>query len=118
MANGQDDYQDLMEMKRFMGVVEQGIRAANREIIHKHIDSIDHETVLTLGVSVAKLRANYLAAAFNAAVEDHGAALTIDEVADLKNAREMYEEARAGFEALTDAIEKGYVDVNFSKSDE
>ena len=67
---------------------------------------------------MAKLRANYLAAAFNAAVEDHGAALSVDEVAALKNAREMYEEARAGFEALRDAIEKGYVDVNFSKGEE
>ena len=111
-----DDYQDLMEMKRFMGVVEQGIRAANREIIHKHVDSVDHETVLKLGVSVAKLRAKYLETAFNAAVEDHGAALSNDEVSGLRDAREMYEETRAAFSALTDAIEKGYVDVNFTKT--
>jgi hypothetical protein len=30
----------------------------------------------------------------------------------------MYDETRAGFEALTDAIEKGYVDVSFSKDED
>jgi hypothetical protein len=33
----------------------------------------------------------------------------------LRNAREMYEEYRAVIAALMDAIEKGYVDVNFTK---
>jgi hypothetical protein len=48
-------------------------------------------------------------------VEDHSAALSEDEVQGLRNAREMYEEFRAVFAALTDAIEKGCVDVNFTK---
>jgi hypothetical protein len=53
MSGGNDNYQELIEINRFMGVVEQGVRTANREIFHKHIDSVNHETVLTLGVSVA-----------------------------------------------------------------
>jgi hypothetical protein len=72
MSGGNDNYQELIEINRFMGVVEQGVRTANREIFHKHIDSVNHETVLTLGVSVAKLRARYLE---TAALEDHGASL-------------------------------------------
>lgn len=62
--------------------------------------------------------ARYLKTAFKAGVEEHSAALTADEVAGLKNAREMYEKSRAAFAALTDAIEKGYVDVNFTKGNE
>jgi hypothetical protein len=80
MSGGNDNYQELIEMNHFMGVVEQGVRTANREIFHKYIDSVNHETVLTLGVSVAKLRARYLETAFKAALEDHGAALSEDEV--------------------------------------
>lgn len=111
MSEGHDDYQSLLVQKRFLGEVEQGIRFANREVIHKLIPAITKDSVLTFAVVVGRLRARYLEAAFNLGAGEHGDAPEQAKINELKMRREMYEEVRAAFEALRDAIEKGYLDV-------
>ncbi len=111
MTEGIDDYQQLIDQKRFLGEVEQGIRLANRKSIHKHIPSIDKDNFLAFATSVARLRARYLEAAFKLGVNEQGDPPDQGQVTELRTRREMYEEARAAFEALREAIEKGYVDV-------
>ncbi len=111
MTDGQDDYQILLAQKRFLGEVEQGIRFANREVIHKHIPELDKDNVLAFAVAVGRLRARYLEAAFKLGINEHGDPPDQSEISELRNHREMYEEARAAFEALREAIEKGYVDI-------
>lgn len=111
MADSTDDYHRYAEQKRFLAEIEQGVRLANTEILHKRITELSQDNILSLAVSVSRLRASYLAAAFKLSVNEQGEQPDADQVSELRNKREMYEEARLGFEALRDAIEKGYIDV-------
>lgn len=110
-----DDYKKMMNQKRFLNEIEQGIRIANREIIHAHIPALEKDTVLSFAVAIARLRARYLEAAFRAAGADKGEPLDQSQVTQLRNHREAYEEAKLAFEALRYAIEQGYVDVEMTK---
>ncbi len=105
------DYYDLVAQRRFLDEVENGIRMVNREIIHESIPHIDQDRFLKFAVMVSRLRASYLAAAFE--LVDSGAHIPDDGiVADLKAKREKYDESVAAFDALRRAIERGYVDVS------
>lgn len=106
-----NELQELKNHQRFLAEVEQGVRMANREVIHERIPGLTKETFLALAVSVGRLRARHLAAAFALAVNEHGDPPDQAEIADLRNRREMYEEARAAFDSLREAIEKGYIGV-------
>ena len=110
MAENTEGYQQYHDQKRFLGEIEQGIRLANREIIHGRIPGLSKETILTFAVAVGRLRARYLQAAMRISVNEAGDPPEDAEIAELRAKREMYEEARLGFEALRDAIEKGYID--------
>ncbi|MEG3617361.1 hypothetical protein V5T82_02730 [Magnetovibrio sp. PR-2] len=109
-----DDYRKLMNQKRFLNDIEQGIRIANREIIDKRIPVVTRDSVLTFAVTIARTRARYLEAAFRASDTDKGEPLDESEVKQLRMHREAYEESRAAFDALRYAIEQGYVAVEES----
>lgn len=111
MAEKSDDYRHLLVQQRFMGEVEQGIRFANRQIIHQRIPSLNKETILQFAVAIGRLRARYLEAAFSLGVNEDGDPPDQAEINELKMRREMFEEARNAFDALREAIERGYVDV-------
>ena len=98
-----------IEILRFTRTIEQAIAVANREIIHPLIPDITSESVMPLAISVARLRARYLQAAFRIASDDHGDTPNEAEIEELRHHREMYQEARQAFEALMHAIERGYV---------
>jgi len=112
MAESQDDYRQLIQQKRFLGEIEQGIRAANRQLIHQRVPSLDRDSILNFAVAVGRLRARYLEAAFKLGVNEHGDPPDQAEINELRIRREMFEEARSAFEALREAIEKGYLDVD------
>jgi len=97
--------------KRFLMELESAIGAANREVIHNHIPAMSRARILPFAISVAQLRARYLEAAFTFSDKEHGEALSDAEIDELRRHREMYEEAREAFAALTHAIERGYVDL-------
>lgn len=99
---------DLRRQRRFLEEVELAIRAANREIIGGHIPTMDRETFVRLAVSVGKVRASYLESVLHM---DWSATAEATSLEDLRRKREMYEEAKAGFEALRHCIEVGYVDI-------
>jgi len=103
-----DEYRSFVDQKRFLSEIEHGIRLANREIIDKRIPSITKDSVLSFAVAVARMRADYLSAAFSISSNDRGEAPDKDTVDNLREKRLMYEEARDAFEALRDAIVKGY----------
>lgn len=111
MTDGRDDYEELLSEKRFLNEIEQGIRAANTKIIHERIPTLSKETIHAFAVAVGRLRARYLEAAFKLGVNEQGDPPKDAVVTELRLRREMFEEARAAFEALRDAILKGYVDV-------
>ena len=105
---------ELAKQQRFLLEIEQGIREANREVIHERIPPITAENLLPFAVSVARLRARYLEAAFKFAGKAGGDPINDDEVADMRLQRQTYEEARNAFEALRHAIERGYVKIGDS----
>ena len=104
----QDDEQ---KRQRFLKEVDQTIVLVNKEVIHERIPPITREHVMAFAVSVSRLRARYLEAAFKITDKNASDALGEAEISSLKRQRESYEEARASFEALTHAIERGYVDL-------
>ena len=110
-----DDAELLRRQRAFLFEVEQGIRVANREIIHERLPELNREMVLRLAVAVARLRATYLETALKLAGEPNSEA-----IAPLFEAlaahRLMFEEARSAFLALQRAIELGYVDLDESGS--
>ncbi len=95
--------------QHFLKEIEQAIQVANKEILSSRIPKITTESIMPLVVSVARLRADYLAEAFKLASDDNGEALREDEIKSLRHHREMYEEARLAFESLTHIIERGYI---------
>ena len=102
----------LAKNQRFLRETEQAIRLTNNEVIHKQIPPITSERMLTFSVAVAKLRAQYIEAAFTFADAKHadGVAGAAD-IDELGLCRRRFEEARDAIIALQRAIELGYMAV-------
>lgn len=115
MPEETDDYHSILRVQRFMEELEQGIRIANREVIHKRLPKITKDSVLSFAVVVGRLRSRYLESAFKLSVADDDSPPDQTEIDDLRAKRMMYEEAREAFEALRYAIERSYVDVEFDE---
>jgi hypothetical protein len=97
--------------EEFLANVEKLVRAANREIIHRHIPVFTADDVTRLAVAVAELRARYLTAARRLIEHERGVVPDNADMVQLAKAREMFDEAVHAFEALRRAIERGYVEI-------
>ena len=86
--------------------LEEDIKKSMRNRDQARLDAL---RFLKFAVTVAKLRAQYLRAAFQLFVGDKDPDPA--GVAKLRQKREMFEEALSAFEALRRAIDKGYVGV-------
>lgn len=102
---------ELIREQRFLLDVERGIREANRDVIHQRIPPITAENLMPFAISVARLRARYLEAAFKFTEKSMNDALDDAEIESLRRQRMSFEEARTAFEALRHAIERGYVEL-------
>ena len=106
------DHKEERKRQQFMIEVNRAIALANREVIHQTLASpISADQVIAFAVSVARVRARYLEAAFKITEKNQNEPLGEGEIDSLKRQRQAYEEARDAFEALTHAIERGYVDL-------
>jgi len=103
------EFEQSRAVKHFLNELDLGIRAANQEIIHGRIPDLDREKAFVFATMVARLRADYLEAAFRHCT--HNAHPTPDDIEELRSKRQSYEEARDAFQALRHAIECGYIDV-------
>ena len=102
--------EDLLKNKHFLMEVEQGIRLSNNEVIHQRMPPITSDRMLTFAVMVAKLRTEYIDAAFNFADAKYADGAEGDaEIDELRLRRIRFEEARDAFIALQRAIELGYM---------
>ena len=110
MPKHSDDYRQLMAQQKFLHDIEQGIRIANREIIHERLPTITGDMVLKFAVTVSKFRADYLESAFKMIAKD-GSLPGGEVMTELSERREAYQLALNAFDALQKAIERGYVDL-------
>jgi len=108
----QGDADLLARQKHFLDQLEQAIRVANRQIIHKHVPKITKDDVLKLAMTVGEIRARYLEASLKLIDREEGVMPDASEITRLSRARETFDEVVAAFEALRRAIERGYVDVS------
>ena len=97
------------QMTNFLNELDLGVRAANQEIIHERIPDLDREKAFVFATMVARLRADYLDAAFKHCTP--GAQSGLQDIEELRAKRLTYEEARDAFQALRHAIEVGYIDI-------
>jgi hypothetical protein len=102
---------DEFRSQHLLKEIEQAIQVANREILSQFLPPITKENIMPLAKSVARLRGQYLAEAFKIAQSDSGESPNEDDIKTLRKNREMYQEAREAFEALTHVIERGYVEL-------
>ena len=103
------EFQQSRQMTNFLNELDLGIRAANQEIIHERIPDLDREKAFVFATMVARLRADYLDAAFKHCTP--GAQSSLEDIEELRAKRLTYEEAREAFQALRHAIEVGYIDI-------
>ncbi|GAB4362571.1 MAG: hypothetical protein Kow00114_17910 [Kiloniellaceae bacterium] len=110
------EFDSSRQLTNFLNELDLGIRAANQEIIHKRIPDLDRDKALIFATMVARLRADYLDAAFKHCTPGEQPDPKV--IQDLRNKRLIYEEAKEAFQALRHAIEVGYIDIaQMGKSD-
>ncbi len=101
---------DLAKNRRFLQEAEQIIRTTNNQIIHEEIPPINTERMISFATVIAKLRAQYIDAAFKCTGGETGSTVaSSDQIEELRKCRVQFEEARDAFIALQRAIELGYV---------
>jgi hypothetical protein len=96
---------------RLLDRVEVAVREANRAVLHEKVPELSDAAFMRLAVTVARLRADYLAAAMRFGQERQGH-VTAAEVEMLAHARRAFDEAVLAFEALERAISRGYIDIS------
>ena len=111
MTDHSDDLKFEQAQRRFLIELETGIRYSNQEIIHKRIPDLTSEDILSLVVKIGELRADYLVSAIEIG-RANGHTLADGTIKDLRRKRQAFEEARDVFQAMHDAIEKGYLDIS------
>ena len=111
MSRYTEDIDEHKAKQRYFSETEQGIRIANQEVIHRKIPHLDQESALTFAVCVARLRASYLQAALEICGGAEGDEPDAAAIEGLRQKREIFEEARAAYEALRHAIDVGYIDI-------
>ena len=114
MGEKKDDYHELLDQKRFLGEIGQGVCLANQQIIQAAIPDLTKDAILTLAVVVGRLCARYLKVAFGLGVNEKGEIPNTADTAEVRKRWVNFEEARNAFEALRHAIEKGSADVHDS----
>lgn len=97
--------------QQFLKSMEPAIAEANRGAIHAKMPILDRETFHRFAVSVARARAHYLEESIKFAGRVQGGELSNAEVQRLGDLRRNYEEVLKAYEALSHALERGYVKV-------
>lgn len=99
-----------MEHRRLLLDFGRNLREINREIINPVVDALNLEDLDPLMRMVAHARADYLKALFALAAQTGGNAAPED-VAELAQAKAVFEELIAAVSALESMIKRGYIDV-------
>lgn len=106
----QHDLDADVHKNRLLQEIDAAITEANRVNIKAITGSVTQDQVLRVAVTVSGLRAKYLHEVLRLAqkggrLEDHSTA-----IAELRDMRVAYEEAVAAFDALRQAMDRGYIE--------
>ncbi|MEQ8195682.1 MAG: hypothetical protein RIB59_14450 [Rhodospirillales bacterium] len=107
----------VKEHGKFRLEIEQAITLSNREVMNNILPPVNRKTVLPFAIAVARLRGEYLKAAFALGAGGRSEAPVEAELKTLRKHREAYEEGVAAFEALMRAIDRGYIELDDAKPD-
>ncbi|MES9957524.1 MAG: hypothetical protein ABW086_10760 [Sedimenticola sp.] len=96
---------------RLLLEIDKTIRELNRDAINPQIPELMLDDLTPVMALVARSRAIYLRELFDVAnIADEGMP-SPDQIRQLRQLREAYEELVAGAQALETAIQRGYLDV-------
>ena len=101
-----------LDVKRLLLQFEKSVREINREEINPEISELKLADLNPLILMVAHARARYLKALFDMANACSSDVPSPEQMSQLKQCRETYEELVDGSKAVEIAIERGYLDVN------
>jgi hypothetical protein len=111
MSRYTEDIDAHKAKQRYFAETEQAIRVANQEVIHSRIPHLDQECAFAFAVCVARLRAEYLQAALEICNKGENTSPDPAAIEGLRQKREIFQEALAAYDALSHAIDVGYIDV-------
>lgn len=106
--NMNDDANLMRQQRQFIDQLDHTIHATNREVIHAVLPRLDKATFAKMARTVANLRIKYVAAAVQLAGQEP---FSPQQVAQLKQLREQFDEAKSAFDAVKRVIIRGYVDL-------
>ena len=104
------DEQEALVM-RFKKMLEEAIRQVNHEVIDPMLPPLNVQSVLPVAVMVARLRGRYLQAAFELVDNKKDGLPTEEQMVQLRQHREAYEEVMAVSQALEHAVDRGYLEL-------
>ena len=100
-----------IDNNRLLLRIDSTIRDLNREVINATIPELSIQDIAPVMDLVARTRAKYLKELFDLAEVAGKEMPSPEQIRQLGNLRETYEELVKGAQALETAIQRGYIDV-------
>ncbi len=97
------------ESRRLSNELDHAITVLNRERIGEITGAVSKADVFKVAESVSDLRARYLKGVLKLGACTETDGIDSDHAIEIKQLRQAYEEAVAGFEALEHALHRGYI---------
>jgi hypothetical protein len=97
------------EARRLSNELDHAIMAINRERISQITGNVGKTDFFNVAESVSNLRARYLKSVLKLGACTDAGGTDTDHAMEIKQLRQAYEEAVAGFEALEHALRRGYL---------
>ncbi len=112
MADKQyDDEYRLRRHRQFVLELQREIGPINRGLVHEDLPCLTKERCLELATLVARSRAAYIQLALELGQDFPHSLPGDNQIEQLREARQRFDELREAFSAMERAIECGYVDI-------
>ena len=97
------------ESRRLFNELDHAITVLNRERIGEITGAVSKADFFKVAKSVSDLRARYLKGVLKLGACTEAGGIVSDQAMEIKQLRQAYEEAAAGFEALEHALHREYL---------
>ncbi len=105
-----DADQELI-VQRFFKEFEKRIESINRASIETSIGPVSQQAFMDVAGSVANIRALYIKEVMKISTKGDSEVPDAETLRRLRNFRQAYEEVVNGFEALSQAVKRGHLDL-------